>query len=132
VAGETNLIKLLASMKPVLLDEEYVFCTVEGAQYGDYAEIMPLASYLEFEGLTLLVSKNNAEKVHLKYEAVFKGITLTVHSSLEAVGLTAAVSNKLAEKGISANVIAAYYHDHLFVQAEKAEMAMEALNEFGS
>nr|WP_275889019.1 ACT domain-containing protein [Desulforhopalus vacuolatus] len=68
----------------------------------------------------------------MKYEGVFKGITLTVHSSLEAVGLTAAISSKLAEKGISANVIAAYYHDHIFVQTEKAEMAMEALNEFGS
>jgi hypothetical protein len=131
VAGETNLINLLAAMQPILLDEEYVFCTVSGAKYGDYAEITPLASYLESEGLTLLVSRDNAEKANLKYEGVFKGITLTVHSSLEAVGLTAAVSNKLAEKGISANVIAAYYHDHIFVQAEKAEMAIAALNEFG-
>jgi hypothetical protein len=130
VGGEKNLIKLLASMKPILLDEEYVFCTISGAQYGDYAETSPLASFLESEGLTLLLSKDNAEKANLNYEAVFKGITLTVHSSLEAVGLTAAVSQKLAEKGISANVIAAYYHDHVFVQAEKAEMAIEALNEF--
>ncbi|PKH02690.1 transporter [Psychromonas sp. MB-3u-54] len=132
MAGETNLIKLLASMKPVLLDQEYVFCTIEGAQYGDYAEISPLASYLEFEGLTLLVSKDNAQKANLKYESVFKCITLAVHSSLEAVGLTVAVSSKLTEKGISANVIAAYYHDHFFVQAEKADMAIAALNEFGS
>ncbi|MFT6926727.1 MAG: hypothetical protein ACJAZP_002347 [Psychromonas sp.] len=131
MTGETNLIKLLASMKPVLLDEEYVFCTIDGAKYGDYAETLPLASYLESEGLTLLLSKDNADKANFQYEGVFKGITLTVHSSLEAVGLTAAVSNKLAEKGISANVIAAYYHDHIFVQAEKAEMAIAALNEFG-
>lgn len=61
---------------------------------------------------------------------MFKGITLTIHSSLDAVGLTAAVSTKLAEKDISANVIAAYYHDHIFVQSEKAELAMEALGEF--
>ncbi|MFT6141739.1 MAG: hypothetical protein ACJAYB_003378 [Psychromonas sp.] len=132
MAGETNLIKLLASMKPVLLDQEYVFCTIEGAQYGDYAEISPLASYLESEGLTLLVSRDNAQQANLTYESVFKCITLTVHSSLEAVGLTAAVSSKLTEKGISANVIAAYYHDHFFVQAEKADMAIAALNEFGS
>lgn len=132
MAGETNLIKLLASMKPVLLEQEYVFCTIEGAQYGDYAEISPLASYLESEGLTLLVSRDNAQQANLTYESVFKCITLTVHSSLEAVGLTAAVSSKLTEKGISANVIAAYYHDHFFVQAEKADMAIAALNEFGS
>ena len=79
-----------------------------------------------------MVSKDNAQKAHLKYEAVFKGITLTVHSSLGGVGLTPAVASKLAKKGISANVIAAYYHDHLFVQVEKAEVGMEALNEFGS
>jgi hypothetical protein len=130
VAGEIDLITLLASMEPILLDEEYVFCTIRGAQYGDYTEISPLASYLESEGLTLLVTKDNAEKANLKYEGVFKGITLTVHSSLDAVGLTAAVANKLAEKGISANVIAAYYHDHIFVQAEKADMAIAALKEF--
>ena len=52
-----------------------------------------------------------------------------IHSSLEAVGLTAAVSTKLATKGISANVIAAYYHDHIFVSAEKAELALLALKE---
>lgn len=132
MTGEINLIKLLASMKPILLEEEYVFCTISGAKYGDYAETSPLASYLESEGLTLLLTKDNAEKANLKYEGIFKGITLTIHSSLEAVGLTAAVSSKLAEKGISANVIAAYYHDHIFVPAEKAEMAVAALNEFGS
>lgn len=130
MVGEIDLITLLDSMEPVLVDEEYVFCTIADAKYGDYAEISPLASYLESEGLTLLLTKGNAEKANLKYEAVFKGITLTVHSSLEAVGLTAAVSSKLAEKGISANVIAGYYHDHIFVQAEKAEMALRALNEF--
>ena len=64
------------------------------------------------------------------YESIFKCITLKVHSSLETVGLTAAVSNKLAERGISANVIAAYFHDHIFVQAEKADVALSALNEF--
>jgi hypothetical protein len=59
----------------------------------------------------------------------FKGISLTVHSSLDAVGLTAAFSSKLAEHGISANVFAGYYHDHIFVQSELAQSAIEALNE---
>jgi hypothetical protein len=64
------------------------------------------------------------------FESVFSGITLTVHSSLDAVGLTAAVATKLAEYDISANVIAAYYHDHIFVQTEKSELALKALREF--
>lgn len=127
--GETNLNKLLESMSPALMPDEYVFCTVQG-EYGDFHKLSPLASYREAEGLTLVVTKEAALANDLAFESVFKGITLTIHSSLDAVGLTAAVSTKLAEKGISANVIAAYYHDHIFVQSEKAELAMKALGEF--
>jgi uncharacterized protein len=89
-----------------------------------------MASFCEDEGLTLLVTKESADKAGFNYESIFKCIALKVHSSLDAVGLTAAVSSKLAERGISANVIAAYYHDHIFVQAEKVDAALSALNEF--
>ncbi|WNC68631.1 ACT domain-containing protein [Thalassotalea nanhaiensis] len=131
MVGETNLSKLLGAMSPVLMPDEYVFCSVQG-EYRDFHELDPLASYREAEGLTLVISKEAAIANKLQFESVFRGITLTVHSSLDAVGLTAAVSTKLAEKGISANVIAAYYHDHIFVQSEKAELAIEALGEFRS
>jgi hypothetical protein len=129
MSGETNLRKLLASMSPALMSDEYVFCCVQG-EYRDFDKLSPLASFYEVEGLTLVVTKEAAIANQLPFESVFRGITLTIHSSLDAVGLTAAVSTKLAEKGISANVIAAYYHDHIFVQAEKAELAIEALSEF--
>jgi len=129
VVGETNLSKLLGSMSPQLIPGEYVFCSVKG-ECCDFSKLSPLATYLEVEGLTLVLSKEVALANKLPFESVFKGITLTIHSSLDAVGLTAAVSTKLAEKGISANVIAAYYHDHIFVQSEKAELALEALGEF--
>jgi len=131
VVGETSLSKLLATMSPELMPDEYVFCSVKG-EYGDLNELSPLASYREAEGLTLVITKKAAVANKLNFESVFKGITLTIHSSLDAVGLTAAVSTKLAEKGISANVIAAYYHDHIFVQAEKAALALEALGEFSN
>jgi hypothetical protein len=127
--GETNLSKILSSMKPELMSGEYVFCSVQG-EYPDFQSLSPLASFHEAEGLTLVISKEAAITNNLPFESVFKSITLTIHSSLDAVGLTAAVSTKLAEKGISANVIAAYYHDHIFVQADKAELAIEALGEF--
>ena len=130
MVGETDLSKLLASLAPHLMDGDFVFCTIQDAKYGDFAELLPIASFREAEGLTLLVAKENADKAGFNYESIFKGITLKVHSSLEAVGLTAAVSSKLSERGISANVIAAYYHDHIFVQAEKADVALSALNEF--
>lgn len=82
--------------------------------------------------MTLVISAEVATQANLKFEGTFKQITLTVHSSLEAVGLTAAVATKLASCGISANVIAAYYHDHIFVQTEKAEQALSALKEFSA
>jgi hypothetical protein len=129
VIGETNLSKLLGSMSSVLMPDEYVFCSVHG-ESGDFHQLSPLATYREVEGLTLVVTKEAAIANKLPFESVFRGITLTIHSSLDAVGLTAAVSTKLAEKGISANVIAAYYHDHIFVQAEKAALAIDALSEF--
>lgn len=132
MAGEKNLDKLLASMAPQLLPAEYVFCTVKQGKYGDFAELSPIASYLEAEGLTLIITKESAEKAGFNYESLFRCITLMVHSSLDAVGLTAVVASKLAEKQISANIVAAFYHDHIFVQTEKAIEALNALAEFVS
>lgn len=59
-------------------------------------------------------------------------ITLTVHSSLEAVGLTAAVSKALAENAVSCNVVAAFYHDHLFVRQQDTAATLEILNELSA
>ncbi len=131
MSGETNLTTLLASMSPSLMTDEYVFCSVQG-EYIDFNALSPLASFHEAEGLTLVITKEMALANQLPFESVFRGITLTIHSSLDAVGLTAAVSAKLATNNISANVIAAYYHDHIFVQTEKAELALKVLNEFCS
>ena len=130
MTGEKNLEKLLASIAPKLMDGDYVFCSFASAQYGDYKKLEPLATCKESEGLTLLILKSHADAHGISYESVFKGITLTVHSSLDAVGLTAAISTKLTEHGISANMIAGYYHDHVFVNAEHADRAMAALGEF--
>lgn len=129
MVGETNLNKLFAAMSPQLMPDEYVFCSLQG-EYAEFQHLLPLATFRETEGLTLVLTKAMAIANNLPFESVFKGITLTIHSSLDAVGLTAAVSTKLAGKGISANVIAAYYHDHIFVQVDKADLAMAALAEF--
>ncbi|PSU35812.1 ACT domain-containing protein [Photobacterium lutimaris] len=131
MAGMTDLQELLKSMAPELRAGEYVFCTV-GGELAEYVGLSPVATFSESEGLTLVLSKDSADRGNLAYEATFRMITLTVHSSLEAVGLTAAVATKLAEQGISANVIAAYYHDHVFVQSEKADEALIALQSFSS
>tara|TARA_R110001583_G_scaffold16561_23_gene68014 strand:+ start:3754 stop:4149 length:396 start_codon:yes stop_codon:yes gene_type:complete len=125
----TDLDILLKSMSPELIEGNYVFCTVNGA-LSDYLALEPIATFHEKEGLTLVLEEQKAAEAKLDYDAVFSLITLSVHSSLEAVGLTAAFANKLASYGISANVIAGYYHDHIFVQKDKAEAAMKALKEF--
>ncbi|MEZ8765053.1 ACT domain-containing protein [Vibrio alginolyticus] len=131
MSGITDLDELLCSMSPKLIDKEFVFCTVSG-ELQDYAGLNPVATFIESEGLTLVLEKSVAETAALSFEGSYNQITLTVHSSLEAVGLTAAVANKLASKGISANVIAAYYHDHIFVQTSKAAAAVSALAEFSA
>lgn len=128
-SGETDLSVLLRSVAPKLLDDEYVFCSIKTANYGDFKELTPVATVKEAEGLTLVIAKRHADEHSLGYASVFRCISLAVHSSLEAVGLTAAVSATLTDKGISANVIAGYYHDHIFVQADKADVALVALNE---
>lgn len=129
IKGEKNLGKLLASMSPVLIDGEFVFCSFEKAQYGDHSNLKPIAAVSENEGLTLVIPKSKADAFGLSYKSTFKGITLEVHSSLDAVGLTAVFSKKLTEHGISANVIAGYFHDHIYVQSEFADKAMKALKE---
>lgn len=126
MTGIKNLNELLTSMQPELVDKVFVFCTVTG-QLEQYLALEPIAVFMEQEGLTLVLTKDKADKANLVYEGLFQQITLTVHSSLESVGLTAAVSTTLAAKGISANVIAAYYHDHIFVPSEQAEQALLAL-----
>lgn len=125
--GETDLGKLLASLSPRLMDGEFVFCTFEGARYGDHTHLEPIGAFSEAEGLTLIVPLSKAIEHGLSYVAGYKGITLGVHSSLDAVGLTAAFSSRLAELGISANVVAGYYHDHVFVRSEHAQHAIQAL-----
>jgi len=131
MTGEKNLDKLLQAMSPTIIAEKFVFCSFKGSRYGDHSELEPIASFAESEGLTLVIPKSRADEHGIRYESVFRCISLKVHSSLDAVGLTAAFSAKLGEHGISANVIAGYYHDHIFVQdglAEKAQTAIEELS----
>ena len=130
MGGETDLTRLLSSLSPKLHDGEYVFCSFKDAHYGDYMELQPLAIFAESEGLTLIIPKNRADEYRVVYDAVFRCITLAVHSGLAVVGFTAAVSSKLAAHGIAANVVAAYHHDHIFIPFECAARAVQVLGEF--
>ena len=125
MTGETDLVKLIKEMKPELNEGEYVYCLATSKEHA--AALDPHCYFLEKEGVTVILSKEKADTMNIPYSIPCAWITLTVHSSLEAVGLTAAVSKSLTEANISCNVVAAFYHDHIFVPVKDAERAMNAL-----
>ena len=130
MSGEKDLEILLKSMQPEHVSGDYVFCTVEKFENLDLNNVVML--FKEKEAITLILKKEIADQLQLDYSVVMSWITLTVHSSLEAVGLTAAFSKALSEQGISCNVVAAYYHDHIFVNQKEVQKAMEILHSFSA
>lgn len=125
MSGITDISTLLKHMTPQLHEGEYVFCTVNDPGQINLQDI--IGTFREKEGTTLILAREIADRLQLPYTYIAAWITLTIHSSLEAVGLTAAFSTALAKAGISCNVVAAYYHDHIFVPAADAEKAIQAL-----
>lgn len=128
MAGEVEISKLIQNMQPVLNSGEYVYCLASSKEQA--AALDPINYFIEKEGLTMILPKEKADIFGIPYESVFAWITLTVHSSLEAVGLTAAVSKALAEENISCNMVAAFYHDHLFIpisDANRAQLVLQKL-----
>jgi hypothetical protein len=127
LAGETKLSALLGSMRPELHSGEYVFTSTPDAAVP--AGVAPVVTVAEEEGLTMVLRKKDADRLGLGYDYVAGWITLRVHSALEAVGLTAAVSAALAREGVSCNVVAGFYHDHLFVPHDSAAQAVRLLED---
>lgn len=114
-------------MEPILKPNEYVFTTFGKIGCTEITRLNPVSVFQEDESVTLVIDRKTADAKNIHYESVFRLISLHVHSSLDAVGLTAAFSTALGNAGISANVVAAYYHDHIFVPADKADEAMNVL-----
>jgi len=123
--AETNLSTLLREMHPILNPGEYVFCAIPNKDI--IKDITFIGLFQEAEGWTAVLAREVADELGLSYSFIASWITLTVHSALEAVGLTAAFAKALAEVNISCNMVAGFYHDHLFVPVADAEKAMEAL-----
>ncbi len=129
--GETDLRTLLERMAPRLRDEAYVFCTVAPEQ-ATALWLDAIAAFREDEGVTLVLPATAAEAAGLRFEGAWACITLTVHSSLTAIGFLAAISRRLADGGISLNPIAGYHHDHLFVPWAQRHAALTILASFRS
>ncbi len=120
-----DLARLLRSMEPMQRRGEFVFVSAPTLP----ADVVIEASVRESEGISYVLARESADRLGLAYEYVAAWITLTVHSALHAVGLTAAVSTALAQDGISCNVVAGLHHDHLLVPFELADAAMRSLRE---
>ena len=117
-------------MGPRLNDGVYVFLSLPPST--NIGELDPIATFREDESLSVIVEERRAQAAGLPILFRAAWITLTVNSDLSAVGLTAALSGALADKGIGCNIIAAANHDHLFVPVELAGSAMAALEELQS
>lgn len=128
MAGESDLTTLLRSMHPVLRDGDYVYALWP---HGKPLEGHIEAAVREAEGLTVVLRREEAGRLGLAYDFAAAWITLQIHSALEAVGLTAAVSAALTAAGISCNVLAGFHHDHLLVPSAERGHAMEVLGLLG-
>ncbi len=126
MTAEKDLHTLLATMHPVRRDGEFVYVLWP---HGKPLSGGIMAAVREAEGLTVVMPRADADSAGLPYDFVGAWITLEVHSSLEAVGLTAAVGAALTEAKISCNVLAGFHHDHLLVPVADADRALEVLHE---
>ena len=90
------------------------------------------AVLVEDEGVTVVCDREIAEGRGWAYEGEFDWLTLDVHSSLDAVGLTAAVAGALSDADIPCNVLAGYFHDHLLVPIARADDAARCLSGLAS
>ena len=109
----SDLAGMLAGMAPVLDARRWDFAVLAGDPPAE-----AFALIREDEGLTAIIAVT---------DGAFARITLMVHSALEGVGLTAAVSGVLAGAGIACNIVAGYHHDHLFVPWQRSEEALALL-----
>ena len=125
MSGEKNLSVLIKEMKPFVNEGEYIFTTVKDTSTIDKETI--IGQFKEAEGITLILEKKVADNLGLHYDFIASWITLKIHSALDAVGLTAAFSSELAKHNISCNVMAGYYHDHIFVDKKDESKTIDVL-----
>ncbi|MBX3313868.1 MAG: ACT domain-containing protein [Actinobacteria bacterium] len=124
MTGETDLGRMLATLRVERLADPVTVVTLpEPVELGDGV----LALVTEAEGTTAVVTVDEADRRGWPIGFRAAWLTLAVHSSLAAVGLTAAVSTALADRGIACNVLAGFHHDHLLVPLDRADDAVAAI-----
>jgi hypothetical protein len=127
VLSEKDLEKLCSAIEPVMAPDVYVYCSFP--DFGLPDGLAVLCTIREQEGLTAIVRRADAQRLSLPYTFDARLITLTVHSSLEAVGFLAMITARLAQADIPCNAIAGYYHDHILVPVDRADEALTLLDQ---
>ena len=127
MAGETDLARMVAGLQPVVREGEFVVVSLTAEP-----DVPCAAVIREEEGVTCVVTRAVADAHGWPYDFVAGWITLQVHSALEAVGLTAAVSAALTAEGVPCNVLAGFVHDHLLVPVDRVADAVRVLEELSA
>ena len=115
---------MIAGMAPYLDTETWHFCTTTDDALSTRAASLALASFAEDEGASFILQDEAARELGFATDMPMARITLTVHSALDGVGLTAAVAGALGDDDIPCNMVAAYHHDHAFVPKDMADRAV--------
>jgi hypothetical protein len=114
-------------VNPVLWRDEFVFCFATDPSLIGEAQPLAIGSFREAEGLTLILPREAAEVLGFPVALPMRRIELTANSALDGVGLTASVASAPAAESIPCNVVAAFHHDHVFVPAGMAGLALAVL-----
>jgi hypothetical protein len=131
MAGETNLTRLLAGMRPKLQPGVFVFATLPPGT-AIPGSIEPQMVFRESEGVTLILEEGEARKTGIAGTFRSRMITLEVHSSLDAIGFLSAITTRLAMARMGVNPVSAFHHDHLFVPVDRAEEALLILEQLAA
>lgn len=118
---------MISGMSPSVRPGRFVFVATQDKSLETQLLPRAISIFREAEGVSLLVPVDDAERAGFDVSLPMCCITLNVYSSLEGVGLTAAVSGALAKEGIPCNMIAALRHDHVFVPEHLCDRAMRVL-----
>ena len=132
MSAKENLKDILENLNPYLVKDSFIFMTSQEPIKELVNSLNPLATFIENEGSTLVITKDMADKNSIHYETIFKCISLSVHSSLESSGLIATLSGELSKQNIPTNVFAGYFHDHIFIPIDKAKLALETISSISS
>lgn len=123
----TTAAEMISGMTPVLQPGTFVFITTQDPARVAALFAHAVSTVREAEGMSMLIPVDLAQETGLNVDHPMRCITLNVFSSLQGVGLTAAVSSALGESGIPCNMVAGFHHDHVFLPADMCDRAMQIL-----